>query len=57
MDNQENINVYVKKTLTNIYLTLNEIQLKGEQNMTYMVGSLNKIKELINTVEQQSREE
>ena len=57
MDNQENINVYIKKTLTNIYLTLNEIQLKGEQNMTYMVGSLNKIKELISTIEQQSREE
>ena len=37
--------------IKNIYLALNEIEVKGESNVSYMFGSLSALKEVIISLE------
>ena len=41
----------VLQKLKNIYITLNEIEVKGDSNITYMYGSLSTLREVINRLE------
>lgn len=35
------------QNLKNIYITLNQIEIKGDSNITYMYGSLSTLKQII----------
>ena len=41
----------ILQKLKNIYVTLNEVEVKGDSNITYMYGSLSTLREVINGLE------
>lgn len=44
-------NSEIKGILTNVYLTLNELDVKGEKNITYLAGVFNAIKNIIDNID------
>lgn len=51
------IKSYLKQSLTSVYSTLNEVEVKGEKNTMYIYSCLSKLKEVFQTIEQQEEGE